>query len=388
MSRTRLTARIGALAALAAATVGAFAPSSPAQSSGHLKPGISRDLFGTLSNGTKVYRYTLTNGGMRIRVLTYGGIIQTVETPDRHGRLANVTLGFPTLNDYVTKNSTYFGALIGRYGNRIAKGQFTLDGHTYQLTVNNNGNTLHGGTVGFDQHVWSATPITGGGRVALKLSLTSPDQDQGFPGTLKTDVTISVTPHDQIRFDYQATTDKATVVNLTNHSYWNLSGEGTGTIYDEQLQINGDHTTPVSDSQLIPTGAIASVKGTPLDFTRPTAIGARIRTNYDQLLYGQGYDFNWVLNGSGWKTAAKVHDPDTGRTLTISTDQPGLQFYSGNFLDGTLVGTGGHIYRQGDGYALETQHFPDSPNHPNFPSTVLRPGQTYQTSTVYQFSAH
>ena len=386
MTRSRFAVRLVALAALAGAAIGGFAPSSTA-SGRQLKSGIGKDLFGTMPDGTKVWRYTLTNGSMRIRVITYGGIVQTIETPDRHGRLANVTLGFPTLSDYLTKNSTYFGALIGRYGNRIAKGRFTLDGHAYQLTTNNNGNTLHGGTTGFDQHVWSAAPITTGGGVALRLSHTSPDGDQGFPGTLKTDVTISVTRHNAIRFDYHATTDKPTVVNLTNHSYFNLAGEGGGTVYDHRLQINGSRYTPVSSSELIPTGRIASVRGTPLDFTRPTAIGARIRTGFDQLLYGQGYDHNFVLDGSGWKVAARVQDPGSGRTLAISTDQPGLQFYSGNFLDGTLVGTGGRVYRQGDGFALETQHFPDSPNQANFPSTELDPGQALHSTTVYQFGA-
>ncbi|GGQ29913.1 aldose 1-epimerase [Actinomadura coerulea] len=386
MTRSRFAVRLVALAVLAGAAIGGFAPSSTA-SGRPLKPGVGKDLFGTMPDGTKVWRYTLTNGSMRVRVITYGGIIQTIETPDRHGRLANVTLGFPTLSDYLTKNSTYFGALIGRYGNRIAKGRFALDGHEYQLTTNNNGNTLHGGTTGFDQRVWSATPITGGGGVALRLSHTSPDGDQGFPGTLKTDVTISVTRHNAIRFDYGATTDKPTVVNLTNHSYFNLSGEGSGTVYDHRLQINGSRYTPVGSSELIPTGRIAPVRGTPLDFTRPAAIGARIRTGFDQLLYGQGYDHNFALDGSGWKVAARVHDPASGRTLAISTDQPGLQFYSGNFLDGTLVGTGGRVYRQGDGFALETQHFPDSPNHADFPSTELDPGRTYHSTTVYQFGA-
>lgn len=386
MTRSRFALRLVALAAVSGAAIGGFAPSSTA-SGRHPKPGIGKDLFGTTPDGTDVWRYTLTNGSMRVRVITYGGIIQTIETPDRHGRLANVTLGFPALSDYLTKNSPYFGALIGRYGNRIAKGRFALDGHDYQLTTNNNGNTLHGGTTGFDRHVWSATPVTAGGDVALRLSHTSSDGDQGFPGTLKTDVTISVTRHDAIRFDYRATTDRPTVINLTNHSYFNLSGEGSGTVYDHRLQINGSRYTPVGSSELIPTGRITPVRGTPLDFTRPTAIGARIRAGFDQLLYGQGYDHNFALDGSGWKVAARVQDPASGRTLAISTDQPGLQFYSGNFLDGTLVGTGGRAYRQGDGFALETQHFPDSPNNAGFPSTELDPGQTYHSTTVYQFGA-
>ncbi|HEX6468582.1 MAG TPA: aldose epimerase family protein [Streptosporangiaceae bacterium] len=350
-----------------------------------MKAKISRDLFGTLADGTKVWRYTLTNAHIRVRIITYGGIVQTVETPDRHGHLTNVALGFATLNDYVTKNSPYFGALIGRYGNRIAKGTFTLDGVTYHLPINNNGNSLHGGTVGFDKLVWTATPGESHGNPTLRLDLTSPDGDQGYPGTLHTTATYTVTK-DSIRIDYRATTDKATVTNLTNHSYWNLAGEGTGDINDHLLQINANRYTP-TDSTQIPTGQLAPVAGTPMDFRRPTAIGARIRDNFPQLVIGQGYDHNWVLNGSGFREAAQVSERTSGRVLTIWTDQPGIQFYSGNFLDGTLYGTSGHQYREGDGLALETQHYPDSPNHPNFPSTVLRPGQTLHSTTVFAFSA-
>jgi aldose 1-epimerase len=352
------------------------------------RPDITKDLFGTLSDGTQVWRYTLTSGVIRARIITYGGIVQRLDAPDRHGHQANVVLGFPDLAGYVEKNNPgpYFGALIGRYGNRIAKGTFTLDGKTYHLPINNDPNSLHGGTKGFDTKVWTATPGRTGDGVSLRLDYTSPDGEMGYPGTLKTSATYTLSGR-SLRIDYRATTDKPTVVNLTNHSYWNLAGEGTGDIYRNRLQLDASHYTPV-DSTLIPTGQIAPVAGTPMDFRQPTPVGARIRDNFQQLAYGQGYDHNWVLDGSGFRLAARVSEPDSGRVLSISTDQPGIQFYSGNFLDGTLYGTGGHQYRQGDGLALETQHFPDSPNQPGFPSTVLRPGQTYQTATTFTFSAH
>jgi aldose 1-epimerase len=352
------------------------------------KPDITKDLFGTLSDGTKVWRYTLTSGVLRVRIITYGGIVQRLDAPDRHGHRTNVVLGFPDLDGYVNKNNPgpYFGALIGRYANRIAKGTFTLDGKTYHLPINNDPNSLHGGTKGFDTKVWTATPGRTGDGVSLRLGYTSPDGEMGYPGTLKASATYTLSGR-SLRIDYRATTDKPTIVNLTNHTYWNLTGEGSGDIYRNRLQLNAGHYTPV-DSTLIPTGQIAPVAGTPMDFRHPTPIGARIRDNFQQLAYGQGYDHNWVLDGSGFRLAARVSDPDSGRVLSISTDQPGIQFYSGNFLDGTLYGTSGHQYRQGDGLALETQHFPDSPNHPGFPSTVLRPGQTYQTATTFTFSAH
>jgi aldose 1-epimerase len=352
------------------------------------RPDITKDLFGTLSDGTKVWRYTLTSGVLRVRIITYGGIVQQLDAPDRHGHRTNVVLGFPDLAGYVDKNNPgpYFGALIGRYANRIAKGTFTLDGTTYHLPINNDPNSLHGGTKGFDTKVWTATPARTGGAVSLRLGYTSPDGEMGYPGTLKASATYTLSGG-TLRIDYGATTDKPTVVNLTNHTYWNLAGEGTPTgIYDHRLQINASHYTPV-DSTLIPTGQIATVAGTPMDFRHPTPIGARIRDNFQQLAYGQGYDHNWVVDGSGFRLAARVSEPGSGRTLSISSDQPGIQFYSGNFLDGTLYGTSGHQYRQGDGLALETQHFPDSPNQANFPSTVLRPGQTYRTATTFTLSA-
>jgi aldose 1-epimerase len=377
--------RLGVVALLVI-TGGALSASA---SSARGAPRIDRDVFGHLADGTTVHRYTLSNGhGMRVRIITYGGIIQTVEVPDRKGRVANVTLGFDNLDDYVNNNGPYFGALIGRYGNRIANGQFTLDGVTYQLPINNDPNSLHGGTVGFDKKVWDATPVRHRDSVGLRLRLVSPDGDQGYPGTLTTEVTYTLTASNGIRMDYRATTDKATVVNLTNHAYWNLAGDGTGDINDHLLYLNAKRYTPV-DETLIPTGAIAPVAGTPFDFTKTTAIGERIRQNHQQLLFGRGYDHNFVLNRKtrdGLELAARVTEARSGRVLAIYTEEPGIQFYSGNFLDATLVGTSGKMYRQGDGFALETQHYPDSPNQPNFPSTVLRPGEVYETTTIYQFS--
>jgi len=348
---------------------------------------ITKEAWGTTAGGAAVDRYTLTNNGMRVRILTYGGILQTIETPDRRGRVANVALGFDNLADYETK-SPYFGCITGRYANRIAKGQFTLDGVAYQLPINNDPNSLHGGTVGFDKHVWAATPLRTREGVALRLRFTSPDGDQGYPGQMRATVTYTLTRNHAIRMDYEATTSKPTIVNLTNHAYWNLAGEGAGTIDNHRLYLNAGKYTPV-DPTLIPTGAIDPVAGTPMDFRKATAIGARNRNGFQQLVIGRGYDHNWVLDrrdGTYKKLelAARATDPASGRQLTVLTTEPGIQFYGGNFLDGTLVGTSGRMYRQGDGFALETQHYPDSPNHANFPSTVLRPGQTYRTTTVYQ----
>jgi aldose 1-epimerase len=353
--------------------------------------------------GKSVDRYTLANrNGMKLTILTYGGIIQTLDVPDRRGRLANVTLGFATLDEYRSPtyldSNPYFGAIIGRYGNRIGGATFKLDGNTYTLDKNNGPNHLHGGFTGFDKVVWDqATEIPPNGKTVgltlFRLSkegegcATFPTGCTGYPGNLKVWVTFTLDNKNNLRFDYKATTDKTTVVNLTNHSYWNLAGEGSGTINDHLLKINADRFTPV-DATLIPTGELRSVFGTPFDFTRFHTIGERIRGNDQQLVFGRGYDHNWVLNPSshGLNFAAKLVDPSSGRALSIWTQEPGLQFYSGNFLDGRLYGTSGRQYRQGDGLALETQHFPDSPNKANFPSTTLRPGQTYNTTTVYSFS--
>ncbi|MFE6283709.1 aldose epimerase family protein [Streptomyces sp. NPDC057877] len=347
-----------------------------------------KSLFGKLADGTKVYRWSLENGGTRLKVLSYGGIVQSLEIPDRRGRHANVSLGFDNLDDYVA-SSPYFGALIGRYGNRIGQGRFTLDGTAYQLSVNDGEQSLHGGAQGFDKHVWDVEPFTDGSDVGLHLYYTSVDGEMGYPGTLRTKVTYTLTRHGDWRIDYEATTDKPTVVNLTSHVYFNLAGESSGTIYDHELSIDASRYTPV-DAGLIPTGELARVAGTPFDFRRAKAVGRDIRVAHPQLLYGKGLDHNWALDKGITRrpeSVATLRDPSSGRTMRIATTEPGLQFYSGNFLDGSLVGTGGTVYRQGDGLCLETQHFPDSPNKPHFPSTVLRPGQTYRTTTVHSFSA-
>jgi aldose 1-epimerase len=351
-------------------------------------PSVTSEPWGSTSEGA-VQRWTLKNGHhMRVRILTYGGIIQSLRVPDRNGHLANVALGFDNLADYVAK-SPYFGALIGRYGNRIAKGKFSIGANNYQLPINNDPNSLHGGTVGFDKRIWTTTPFRHGSKVGLVMQLTSVDGDQGYPGTMHAQVTYTLTKHNVLRMNYRATTDKPTIVNLTNHNYWNLAGEGSGAIYGQKLRINAKRYTPV-DPTLIPTGAIDPVAGTPMDFRHATAIGKRIRNGFSQLVIGHGYDHNWVLNRgtnhSASFVAARVTDPASGRVLTVRTDQPGLQFYAGNFLDGTLVGTSGRMYRQGDAFALETQHYPDSPNHSNFPSTLLLPGQVYDTTSSYQLS--
>jgi aldose 1-epimerase len=381
----RLASAVLLLLAVAVLTSGAVSTAAR-----HTAPTISKAPFGSTAEGA-VDLYTLTNSnGVEVKIMTYGGIIQSVRVPDRRHHFENVTLGFDNLPDYVAK-SPYFGCITGRYANRIAKGQFTLDGVTYQLPINNPPNSLHGGFVGFDKHIWATTEIHGDDSVGLRMTFTSPDGDQGYPGTLVAQVVYTLTNDDEIRMDYRATTDKATIVNLTNHAYWNLAGEGSGAIYDHELRLNADHYTPV-DSTLIPTGAIDPVAGTPMDFTKTTPIGDRIRDGFPQLVIGRGYDHNWVLNrpsptDTSLIQAAHVHEPTSDRILDIYTTEPGIQFYSGNFLDGTLVGTSGHMYRQGDGFALETQHYPDSPNHANFPSTVLRPGQVYATTTIYKFSS-
>lgn len=346
---------------------------------------IRDEPWGQAADGP-VRRYTVDNGeGMRLRVLNFGGVMQSIEVPDRYGQMANVALGFDNFGDYQSL-SPYFGCIVGRYANRIDRGLFTLDGTTYKVPINDGPNALHGGEVGFDRQLWETEPFQRGREVGLLLRHESPDGDQGFPGRLAVTVRYTLTAENGIRMEYRATTDVPTVVNLTNHTYFNLSGEGSGPVYDHVVHLDADRYTPVS-STLIPTGDVAEVAGTPLDFRRPTAVGERIRDDFEQLRFGRGYDHNWVLNHASGRVAlaARVLDPNSGRTLEVYTDQPGVQFYTANYLDGTLVGTGGRMYRQGEALALETQHFPDSPNHANFPSTVLRPGDVYWTTTEYRF---
>jgi aldose 1-epimerase len=385
-----------ALAAAAAAGTGMLAApgvASAASASHRHAPTISREVFGQV-DGAAVHRYTLTAAdGLTVKILTYGGILQSVQVPDERGRPVDIALGFATLDEYVAHNSpeagggVYFGALIGRYANRIADGRFTLDGVDHQVPVNNNGNALHGGTVGFDKKIWTPTVEQGHDSVGLRLEYVSPDGEMGFPGTLTTQATYTLDNSGRLTLAFRATTDKATVVNLTNHTYWNLAGESSGDVYGHLLRLDADRYTPV-DALQIPTGEQLPVRGTPMDFTRPTAIGARVAAADPQLLTGQGYDLNWAVNGGGGRLvlAARAVDPHSGRTLSVWTTQPGIQFYSGNFLTGTLVGTGHSAYRQSYGFALETQNFPDAPNHPGFPSSVLRPGQVYRHTTVFGLS--
>ncbi len=341
--------------------------------------------YGT-TGGAAITEYTLTNAnGMAVSVINYGGIITRIVTPDRDGTLADVVLGFDSLAGYTGENP-YFGALIGRYGNRIAAGKFSLDGTVYTLPVNNGPNSLHGGDRGFNRKVWQAAPLNGDGRTGLRLTGVSPDGEMGYPGTLDVTVDYWLDNDNALTLDYRATTDRATPVNLTNHTYFNLSGAGSGTILDHVLQLNAGQYTPV-DETLIPTGELADVAGTPFDFTVPTPIGQRIDLDDAQLGFGGGYDHNFVLEGGGpgLHRAAAVYDPGSGRTLEVETTEPGLQFYCGNFLDGTLTGKGGRSVDYRTGFCLETQHFPDSPNQPAFPSTVLEPGDVYVTTTVYRF---
>ena len=351
--------------------------------------GIARTPFGSTERGEAVSAYTLKNAhGIELQVLDYGGIIVSLRVPDRTGRLGDVVLGFDSLADY-QRGSPYFGALIGRYGNRIARGRFSLDGRGYTLATNNGPNHLHGGVRGFDKVVWKIAPFQHADSVGLVLTYTSPDGEEGYPGTLRATVTYTLTDSNQLIFDYHATTDRATPVNLTQHSYFNLAGDGTGDILGHVVMLNADRFTPV-DSTLIPTGEIRSVAGTPFDFRTPTPIGTRIDQNDPQLRFGRGYDHNFVLNkgGKGGEPtlAARVYEPTTGRVMEISTTEPGLQFYSGNFLDGTLRGKHGVVYRHRYGFAMETQHFPDSPNEPAFPTTILRPGEEYRSRTIYRFT--
>lgn len=379
----RMTA-IRGLAALVLLAALSCAPKEAAMSRS-----VTQAPFGKTPDGTLVDLYTLANPhGIEVRAMTYGGIIVSLKTPDRDGNPGDIVLGYDDLEHYVA-NSPYFGAIIGRYGNRIAKGHFTLDGQTYTLAVNNGQNALHGGLQGFDKRVWRAHPVQTDSTVGVVFQYASVDGEEGYPGKLDVQVTYTLTDDDRLVIDYYATTDKATLINLTQHSYFNLGGDGSGDVLGQELMINASHYTPV-DSTLIPTGDIAPVDGTPFDFRTLTPIGARINADNQQLTNGGGYDHNFVLNRTDADAGKLVHaaeavDPGTGRTLDIYTDQPGIQFYSGNFLDGTITGKDGHVYGHRNAFCLETQHYPDSPNQPSFPSTVLRPGEKYQTRTVWEF---
>jgi aldose 1-epimerase len=341
--------------------------------------------YGRTVEGQDVEIYTLANSaGVRVGVLTYGCIIARLEVPDRRGRFANVVLGLDSLASYATHGG-HFGAIAGRYANRIAGGRFVIDGIEYHLETNAAPNAIHGGPKGFHKVVWQATPGTG---ESLRLSYMSPDGDQRYPGNLAVDVVYSLGAGNELRIDYAATTDRPTIVNLTNHSYFNLAGEGSGDALGHLVSIEADHYTP-TDATQIPTGELRPVRGTPFDFTRPVAVGERIRLADEQLLTARGYDHNWVLRpaaSDGLRPAARAHEPTTGRILDVLTDAPGLQLYSANGLNGSLVGSGGRSYRQGGGLCFETQNFPDAPNHPGFPSAVLRPAETFRSTTVFRFT--
>jgi aldose 1-epimerase len=348
---------------------------------------VTRAPFGRLPDGRVVELFTLTNAhGVEVRAMTYGGIITVIRTPDRNGKLDDIVLGFDSLGGYLG-DSPYFGAIVGRYANRIAHGQFTLDRVTYRLARNNGPNSLHGGLRGFDKVLWVGEPFSGDS-VGVRFRYTSRDGEEGYPGGVAVRVTYTLTSRDELVVDYEASTDKATPINLSQHTYWNLHGAGRGNILDHVLTLDASAFTPI-DSTLIPTGDISSVQGTPFDFRAAAPIGARIEQSNAQLRYGRGYDHNWVLyraGQTGLAHAARLADPTSGRALDISTTEPGIQFYSGNFLDGTITGKGRQVYGHRTGLCLETQHFPDSPNRSNFPSTILRPGDTYRSRTVFAFS--
>lgn len=375
------------LAAVASLTIlMACSNPTPPQAEESARPNrVTRAPFGTLPDGTAADLYTVTNAnGIEMRVTNYGGIITSLKVPDRTGQLGDVVLGYDELSGYLT-SSPYFGAIVGRYGNRIGGARFTLDGTTYTLLANNGPNALHGGKVGFDKVVWQAEPFTRAGEAGLVFTHIGPDGHEGFPGRLSTRVTYTLTDRNELAFDYEATTDKATPVNLTQHTYFNLAGKGD--VLAHVLTLNADRYTPV-DKTLIPTGDLAQVAGTPFDFRTPVAIGARIDAPHPQIAFGGGYDHNYVLNrtGDGLTSAARVTEPTSGRVLELRTTEPGVQFYTGNFLDGSIVGKGGQRYEKRAAFCLETQHFPDSPNKPTFPSTILRPGSTYKSRTVFAFS--
>ena len=361
---------------------------SSEKSSDDQKSAVQKSVYGQLPGGRQADLYTLRNAaGMTVGITNYGGIVVSLTAPDKAGKFEDVTLGFDSLTAYV-KGSPFFGALVGRYGNRIAKGKFTLDGKPYTLVTNNMGNHLHGGTVGFDKVLWTATPVEGD-EPALKLTYTAKDGEEGYPGNLSVAVTYTLQKDNALQIDYEAKTDKPTVVNLTNHTYFNLTGGAKRDILDHVVTINADRFVPV-DKTLIPTGELSPVAGTPFDFTKPTRVGTRIDDSSDvQIRYGLGYDHCWVFgdSSSSLKSVATVYEPTSARVMEVRTTEPAVQFYTGNFLDGTLTGREGVPYKKRYALCLETEHFPVSPNQPSFPTTVLRPGLSYKTTTVYQFSA-
>jgi aldose 1-epimerase len=348
---------------------------------------VTKESFGKTPDRQNADIYTLTNsGGAEVKITNYGGIVTSLKVPDCNGKLDDIVLGFDNLDAYL-KGHPYFGAIIGRYGNRIAKGRFTLHGVEYKLATNNGENHLHGGIRGFDKVVWNAKPRKLANGAALELTYLSKDGEEGYPGNLSVKVVYTLTNANELKIEYSATTDKDTVVNLTHHSYFNLAGQGNGDILDHKLFINAAHFTP-TDAGSIPTGELRSVRGTPFDFTRATTIGARINQDDEQLRLAKGYDHNFILNGimGRLRRSARVYEPTTGRVMEVWTTEPGMQLYTGNFLDGTLTGKDGKVYQQRYGFCLETQHYPDSPNKPNFPTTVLRKGGRYHTITIYKFS--
>jgi aldose 1-epimerase len=349
---------------------------------------MQQRAFGTSEDGQSITLYVLANkNGMEADIINYGGALVSLYVPDRAGRLADVVLGYDDLDGYV-KDRAFLGVLVGRYANRIAHGKFTLNGNTYTVSKNDGENSLHGGVKGFSKRVWTAKDASGAGGAALELTYVSKDGEEGYPGTLNVKVVYTLTDQNELKIDYTATSDKDTVVNLTQHSYFNLAGQGNGDILGHELLLSADRFTPIEQT-LIPTGELRPVGGTPFDFTKATVIGARIEQDDQQLRFGHGYDHNWVLRHSGTQglsLAAEVYAVATGRVLQVLTTEPGIQFYSGNFLDGSIRGKEGKVYKHRYGFCLETQHFPDSPNHPSFPSTELKPGQQYRSTTVYKFS--
>lgn len=380
----RLLTSLAVLASLVVAGCGSATPNT--QESMEQSPRLTQTPFGRTADGQVIDLITLRNSKKtEIRFMTYGGIVLSIKTADRDGALDDITLGYDTAEPYF-KNSTYFGCLVGRYCNRIAKGKFMLDGATYTLPANNGVNSLHGGSKGFDRYLWKAEPFQTGAGVGAVLTMTSPDGDQGYPGALTAKVTYTLTDANEFTVSYEATTTKATVINLTQHTYFNLAGSKANDILGHVMMINADRYTPVDDT-LIPMGELATVEGTPFDFRTETPIGTRINLKNEQLTRGKGYDHNWVLNrrGAGLEHAAHVVEPTTGRLLEITTTEPGIQFYSGNFLDGTITGKAGKVYVHRGGFCLETQHYPDSPNQPAFPTTTLKPGETYRSQTVFKF---